>query len=70
MLPRGYDTPLYFSLEEISLLKGSPTYEHCIHLQRNIARQYSYFWSIFTNQAGKYPVMAKHFTYDLYRYSG
>ncbi|XP_067938844.1 actin-histidine N-methyltransferase-like isoform X2 [Watersipora subatra] len=70
VLPETYDTPLYFPPNEIALLKGSPTYEQSIHMQRNVARQYAYFWSLFINKRrGQYPVMAKNFTYDLYRWA-
>ena len=68
VLPDTYTTPLYFTPDEISLLRGSSTYESSIGMQRSIARQYAYFWALFINQADKYPTMAKNFTYDQYRY--
>ena len=67
VLPDTYTTPLYFTPDEISLLRGSSTYESCVGMQRNIARQYAYFWALFINQADKYPTMAKNFTYEQYR---
>lgn len=67
VLPRSYDTPLYWSPTETELLKGSCTYEESIGIQRNIARQYAYFWALFVNQSDKYPLLAKNFTYELYR---
>lgn len=67
VLPSSYSTTLYFNPTELSLLRGSSTYDQSVAMQRSIARQYSYFWSLFMNQADKYPLMAKHFTYDMYR---
>ena len=69
VLPASYDTPLYFTPTEISLLKGSTTYEQSINMQRNISRQYAYFWTLLMDQSDKYPSMAKHFTFDLYRFA-
>ncbi|OWF53384.1 histone-lysine N-methyltransferase setd3-like [Mizuhopecten yessoensis] len=70
MLPSGYTTPLYFSPEELNLLKGSPAYKDCVNQYRNIARQYAYFYRVLQNHpaAAKLPIK-DCFTYDDYRWA-
>ncbi|KAL1138437.1 hypothetical protein AAG570_008501 [Ranatra chinensis] len=47
MLPRVYQTVMWFTSDELSQLKGSPTFEPALKQCRNIARQYAYFYSLF-----------------------
>ncbi|XP_060070561.1 actin-histidine N-methyltransferase-like [Ylistrum balloti] len=70
MLPSRYTTPLYFSPEELALLKGSPAYKDCVNQYRNIARQYAYFYRVLQNHpaASKLPIK-DCFTYDDYRWA-
>uniref|UniRef100_A0A1I7ZK58 protein-histidine N-methyltransferase n=1 Tax=Steinernema glaseri TaxID=37863 RepID=A0A1I7ZK58_9BILA len=43
MLPANFETPLYFTDEQLESLKPSPLYDEALHFYRNIARQYIYF---------------------------
>ncbi|TKR68678.1 hypothetical protein L596_030926 [Steinernema carpocapsae] len=43
ILPGAFDTPLYFSDQQMESLKPSPLYDEALHFYRNIARQYVYF---------------------------
>lgn len=47
ILPKTYNTILYFSIEELNELKGSPTLEFSLKLIKNITRQYAYFYFLF-----------------------
>lgn len=44
ILPTSYSTVLYFSIEEMQELKGSPAFGEALKLYRNIARQYAYLY--------------------------
>lgn len=70
MIPGRYTTPLYFTPEEMTLLKGSPAYKDCVNQYRNIARQYAYFYRVIQNNpaAAKLPIR-NCFTYDDYRWA-
>ncbi|KAJ8309227.1 hypothetical protein KUTeg_014101 [Tegillarca granosa] len=69
-MPNKYTTPLYFTPEEIQLLKGSPSQSSCMTHYRNITRQYAYFYRLLQNNpaASKLPIK-DHFTYDDYRWA-
>ncbi|XP_074643249.1 actin-histidine N-methyltransferase-like [Tubulanus polymorphus] len=70
ILPEEYTTPLYFSLEDLVLLKGSPTLSECLAQYRNIARQYAYFYQVFQNHpSAKDLPLRKQFCYDDYRWA-
>lgn len=67
ILPKEYNTVMYFTLEELEELKGSPTLETALKQIKSIARQYGYFYQLFHTSA--HPVskiMRKHFTYSEY----
>lgn len=73
-LPDEYDTPMYFTLEELNELKGSPVLDEAVKHCRNIARQYAYFYRLFkTHHAGSRSdqdlPMKEFFTYDSYRWA-
>ncbi|KAF2892458.1 hypothetical protein ILUMI_13714 [Ignelater luminosus] len=68
ILPTSYSTVLYFSLDELKELQGSPTLDKALKQIKNIARQYAYFYKLIwtsDNQACK--ILRKHFTYNQYR---
>ncbi|KAL7637676.1 UNVERIFIED_CONTAM: hypothetical protein RMT77_011285 [Armadillidium vulgare] len=69
-LPKNISTTLYFSPEEIQLLKGSPLLEEVTKQFQNIARQYSYFYRIFHSlpEARSWPIR-DYFTFDSYRWA-
>ena len=68
-LPSTYNTTLYFSLEELKLLKGSPVLTEALNHYQSIARQYAYFYKRLQNNhfASKLP-LREGFTYDSYRF--
>lgn len=68
-LPKSYTTTLYFSPDEIQLLKSSPSLSDVLNQFRNITRQYAYFFRLFQghDEAGKLPI--KNFCYDDYRWA-
>lgn len=70
-LPSTYNTTLYFSLEELKLLKGSPVLTDALNHFQSIARQYAYFYKRFQNNhfASKVPLLRDGFTYDSYRWA-
>lgn len=47
ILPRSFNTVLYFSVDELQLLTGSSVLDEALKLHRSIARQYAYFHKIF-----------------------
>ncbi|XP_014255768.1 histone-lysine N-methyltransferase setd3-like isoform X2 [Cimex lectularius] len=67
-LPSSYNTVMYFTLDELDALKGSPTYEPALKQCQNIARQYGYLYSLFynSNDAAS-AILRKVFTYEQYR---
>ncbi|GAB1597643.1 actin-histidine N-methyltransferase-like [Argonauta hians] len=69
-LPKTYNTTLYFTPEELKLLKGSPVLTEAFNNYKRIARQYAYFYKLFQNNhyAGKFP-LRESFTYDDYRWA-
>lgn len=42
-LPETYNTPLYYSKEELALMRCSPALEMTLKMYRSIARQFAYF---------------------------
>ncbi|CAH2041357.1 unnamed protein product, partial [Iphiclides podalirius] len=45
ILPDKYTTVLYFTREELAVLKPSPVFDSSLKLYRSIARQYAYFYN-------------------------
>lgn len=43
MLPATYNTPLYWSNEELQMLKGSAAFLEALQLHKHVARQFAYF---------------------------
>lgn len=69
-LPSSYDTVMYFSPDEITELKGSPAFDDALKMCRNIARQYSYFYSLLQKSVD--PTLSNlraNFTYNDYRWA-
>ncbi|KAJ8975461.1 hypothetical protein NQ317_000892 [Molorchus minor] len=54
ILPSSYSTVLYFSVEDLEHLKGSPTLEIALRQIKSIARQYAYFHQLFHSLGGFY----------------
>uniref|UniRef100_A0A147BP83 protein-histidine N-methyltransferase n=1 Tax=Ixodes ricinus TaxID=34613 RepID=A0A147BP83_IXORI len=70
ILPRSFNTVLYFTVEELQLLTGSSVLDEALKLHRSIARQYAYFHKIFrTHPLAKSLPYKDCFTYDLYRWA-
>ena len=42
MLPKTYTIPLFYSVDEVRMLEGSPVYLEVLNQNRSIARQYAY----------------------------
>lgn len=67
ILPKAYSTVLYFSIDDLQELKGSPTFEVAIKQIKNIVRQYAYFHKLFhTSQDRVSKLMRNNFTYADY----
>jgi len=69
-LPRSYDTVMYFTPKEMEELKGSPAFDDALKMCKNIARQYSYFYSLL--QKNKDPAISNlraNFSYADYRWA-
>lgn len=67
ILPTTYSTILYFSVEELEQLKGSPTLESALKQIKSIARQYGYFYKLFhTSDDPVSKIMRRKFTYSEY----
>lgn len=70
VLPDSYCTPLYFTEDEIKLLKGSPVQSDCYNQLKNIARQYAYFYRLFQNLPATSKLPIKDcFTFEDYRWA-
>ncbi|XP_073241569.1 actin-histidine N-methyltransferase-like [Porites lutea] len=71
ILPTSYSTTLYFSIDEMQDLKGSPAFSEALKLYRNIARQYAYLYQRiqqFSPETAKLP-LRNHFTFDDHRWA-
>ncbi|KAK3599000.1 hypothetical protein CHS0354_007455 [Potamilus streckersoni] len=70
-LPEEYSTPLYFTVEDLEYLKGSPALSDCISQYRNIARQYAYFYRLLQNETPATTCLPIKdcFIYDDYRWA-
>eukprot|EP01133_Synstelium_polycarpum_P002914 gene2914-3348_t len=64
MLPKTYKTALYFTLEEVQSLEGSPVQEEAIGAYRNAMRQYCFLYNFFSNQPGV--IGTAHFTWEMF----
>lgn len=69
-LPSSYSTTLYFTPQQMQMLKGSPVLEDAVKQFRNIARQYSYFYRILQSspEARSWPIK-DYFTFESYRWA-
>ncbi|XP_066981550.1 actin-histidine N-methyltransferase [Macrobrachium rosenbergii] len=69
-LPSTYSTTLYFTPQQMQMLKGSPVLGDAIKQFRNIARQYSYFYRILYSapEARSWPIR-DYFTFESYRWA-
>lgn len=67
-LPQTYSTILYFNVDDLKELHGSPTLESSLRVIKSIIRQYAYFYKIFnTNDDPACKILRKHFTFNQYR---
>jgi histone-lysine N-methyltransferase SETD3 len=67
ILPKVYTTVLFFSVEELEELKGSPTLELALRQIKSISRQYAYFYKLFaTSDDPVSKLMRNRFTYNEY----
>lgn len=71
IFPDKYTTPLYFTDEDISYLRGSPTAIDAIKLCRSIYRQYAWFCIELRNSDSLYNKLnfTKIFCFDFYRWA-
>lgn len=70
VLPDTYCTPLYFTEDEIKLLKGSPVQTDCFNQLKNISRQYAYLYRLLQNLPATSEIPIKDsFTFDDYRWA-
>lgn len=68
LLPKRYTTVLYFTVDEMEELIGSPTLESALKQVKSIARQFAYFHKLFTTSDDPASQILKDkFTYDEYR---
>lgn len=71
ILPTSYSTTLYFTVEEMQALKGSPAFGEALKLYRNIARQYAYLYQRLHQvcpETAKLP-LRRNFTFDDHRWA-
>lgn len=67
ILPKAYNTVLYFSVSELEELKGSPTLEVALKQIKSIVRQYAYFHKLFwTSEDPVSDLMRNKFTFNEY----
>lgn len=70
ILPSEYNTVLYFTPDELELLKGSPCLEEALKQYRHIARQYAYYWQLFHRNPETRTLNIKDkFTFSAYRWA-
>ncbi|XP_015784607.1 histone-lysine N-methyltransferase setd3 [Tetranychus urticae] len=71
-LPSVYSTPLYYTKEDLLLLKGSHVLLESVKLVRNIYRQYAYFWKKMSSKSSsinKIKELKGLYSLDLYRWA-
>ncbi|KAL1510056.1 hypothetical protein ABEB36_004712 [Hypothenemus hampei] len=67
VLPKTYHTVLYFTINELEELKGSPTLEVALKQIKSIARQYAYFHRLFNRSENSVnQLMRGRFTFNEY----
>ncbi|KAJ8954930.1 hypothetical protein NQ314_006992 [Rhamnusium bicolor] len=67
ILPSTYSTVLYFTMDDLEELKGSPTLEIALRQIKSIARQYAYFHKLFhSSEDSVSRLMRDRFTYEEY----
>ncbi|XP_044255810.1 actin-histidine N-methyltransferase [Tribolium madens] len=67
ILPKKYTTVLYFSIDELEELRGSPTLEIALKQIKSISRQYAYFYKLFaTSDDPVSKIMRTRFSYTEY----
>ena len=64
ILPHVYNTVLYFTPKQLEGLKGSPALEDALKQFKFVARQYAYFYRLFSNT-----LLKDYLTYDEYRWA-
>lgn len=75
VLPSEYNTVLYFTPQELEILKGSSAFYHAITQCKSIARQYGIFYNMMhgdklSADVKKIPQIARdEFTFDAYRWA-
>lgn len=70
ILPETYTTPLYFSAVELQCMRGSPAMSEMLNQQRNIIRQYAYFYRLFNTSPGlEKDIPIRDFTFEDYRWA-
>nr|XP_053655087.1 actin-histidine N-methyltransferase-like [Cherax quadricarinatus] len=69
ILPSSYSTTLYFTPQQLQMLKGSPILEEAVKQFRNNARQYSYFYRFYIHCRSKSWPIKDYFTYCVYRWA-
>lgn len=68
LLPKSYTTVLYFNVEEMKELQGSPTLESALKQVKSIARQFAYFYKLVgTSDDPASRILKGKFTYEEYR---
>ncbi|XP_057661907.1 actin-histidine N-methyltransferase [Diorhabda carinulata] len=67
ILPNTYNTVLYFTVDELLELKGSPTFEKALCINKCIIRQFAYFYKLFnTSEDSVSHIMRKRFSFEDY----
>lgn len=64
ILPHKYNTVLYFTPSQLEGLKGSPVLEDALKQYKFVARQYAYFYKLFSNN-----MLKDYVTFDEYRWA-
>lgn len=64
ILPHSYNTVLYFTPAQLEGLRGSPVLEDALKQYKFVARQYAYFYRLFSNN-----MLKDYVTFDEYRWA-
>jgi len=64
ILPHSYNTVLYFTPKQLEGLRGSPVLEDALKQYKFVARQYAYFYKLFSNN-----MLKDYMTFDEYRWA-